>query len=368
MASLKERIPDEAALKLVITEATPRIVNELKNNTASIEGVRKRYGDYKRFAVLGIVAGIVGPIIAVFVFVVAHSILEFFSLVSFTDPSPFFEHILTALHFIIIIPSAIALVYVTTGLRVKIIDTFNTEVDTVIFESVFKIFAVSGRHFSRQDRLKSDSSNSLTFSNIQTIFLESRLIEQVYQLFTLDSVAQLQYNERKLLFGEFGIGSNKKTIIDGSSVVEHNIFSGYFVVYELQRALEGEIYISADSDTRGYPHQKFWASVVSGDIKETTLEWNDFDNLLYVATNNEIEAREVLSPRFMQNLYDWWNIHKTHIRISFIKDRMYILFPDQGVKFGSTVTEITPAEVEGYAYSIAKPLLHVLHLVEDVRV
>ena len=102
-------------------------------------------------------------------------------------------------------------------------------------------------------------------------------------------------------------------------------------------------------------------------IKETKFEWNDFEELLHVATDNNREAREILTPQFMSDLHDWWkNQEKLNIRIAFVGNLMYMLFPDGQIRFEQTVSKVEPAELKEYMLTIAKPLLHVLHLVEDV--
>ena len=84
-------------------------------------------------------------------------------------------------------------------------------------------------------------------------------------------------------------------------------------------------------------------------------------------TTDKVEARYILTPNFMSDLYDWWKGQKGNIRISFIKDRMYLLFPDSQVRLNDTVSNIDETEVKQYMLTIARPLLHILHLIEDVR-
>lgn len=103
------------------------------------------------------------------------------------------------------------------------------------------------------------------------------------------------------------------------------------------------------------------------DVQETILEWNDFEKLLHVATNNETEARYILTPDMMSNLYDWWIPKKQNIRLSFVSNKMYILFPDNTIRIGTTVQNLNQSHIEKYVLSIAIPLLHILHLIEDIN-
>lgn len=84
-------------------------------------------------------------------------------------------------------------------------------------------------------------------------------------------------------------------------------------------------------------------------------------------TTDKVEARYILTPNFMSDLYDWWKAKKGNIRISFIGNKMYLLFPDNQIRFNDTVANIDETEVKQYMLTIARPLLHILHLIEDVR-
>lgn len=46
---------------------------------------------------------------------------------------------------------------------------------------------------------------------------------------------------------------------------------------------------------------------------------------------------------------------------------MYLLFPDNQIRLNDSVANIDEEEVKQYMLTIARPLLHVLHLIEDVR-
>jgi hypothetical protein len=86
-----------------------------------------------------------------------------------------------------------------------------------------------------------------------------------------------------------------------------------------------------------------------------------------VITTDKVEARYILTPNFMSDLFDWWKDRKGNVRVSFIKDKMYLLFPDNQVRLNDTVANLDENEVQQYMLTVARPMLHVLHLIEDVR-
>lgn len=68
-------------------------------------------------------------------------------------------------------------------------------------------------------------------------------------------------------------------------------------------------------------------------LRETDLEWNDFEKTISVKTTNEIEAREILTPDFMEILYEWWHSHKKATRLSFKNNHAYLSLPARRVSF-----------------------------------
>ena len=69
----------------------------------------------------------------------------------------------------------------------------------------------------------------------------------------------------------------------------------------------------------------------------------------------------------MLDLHAWWSKQKQNIRVSFIDNKMYMLFPDKEIRIGKTVKQIDAEQIQQYLESISIPLLHVLHLVEDIK-
>ena len=149
------------------------------------------------------------------------------------------------------------------------------------------------------------------------------------------------------------------------------IFKGIFVSYQLPVVLEGRTFISTRGDSQGFGHTGFWRSVTGGaSLQETKMEWNQFNKQIRVATTNPTEARYILTPAFMSDLYDWWHEKKVNIRISFIADHMYILFPDRTMFINQALSpfSLDTKKLQDYVMKTAVPFMHTLHLIEDIRV
>jgi hypothetical protein len=69
----------------------------------------------------------------------------------------------------------------------------------------------------------------------------------------------------------------------------------------------------------------------------------------------------------MLDLHDWWLNQKQNIRLSFLDNKMYMLFPDTEIRIGKTVKQIDREQMQAYLESIGIPLLHALHLIEDIQ-
>jgi hypothetical protein len=145
------------------------------------------------------------------------------------------------------------------------------------------------------------------------------------------------------------------------------LFKGVFVVTTLPQSYPAKIFISTDNDRVGFAHQTFWKNLFArGQVQETNLEWNDFDNHLHVATNNPIIVRELLTPTFMQDLYTWWQEHKLNMRISIHGDKFYMLLPGTTIKIGTSTTSTDPGKIIRYAWSLVQPVWRTLVLLEDI--
>jgi hypothetical protein len=193
----------------------------------------------------------------------------------------------------------------------------------------------------------------------------SELITEPRNQVRIDDMMHMTFDERILFLSELsvkhvtGSGKNRRT---------KKIFKGYFLSFDLNRPLTGKTFVSSEGDKKGFGHKSFWKSLQGTGVQETILEWNDFEALLHVASTDPTEARYILTPNFMAELYDWWLENKTNIRLSFVDNRMYVLFPDKKIRLRNTVSSLDQASLHSYIMTVAKPLMHVLHLIERVKV
>jgi hypothetical protein len=213
-------------------------------------------------------------------------------------------------------------------------------------------------------RLLSNELSSAERSQVIDLLHHSELITEKSNYLAVDNLFQVTGAHGNIFVAELEV---KNITGSGESRRVKNIFKGYFVSLDLKRALSGKTFVVTEGDEQGFGYGSFWGSRTGDKLKETTLEWNEFEDLLHVATTDEVEARYILTPSFMHDLYDWWKDKKVNIRLAFIANRLYILFPDQAIRLYDTVPKIDEKVLTDYLYSITKPLYHVVCLVEDVK-
>lgn len=173
------------------------------------------------------------------------------------------------------------------------------------------------------------------------------------------------YGERDITIRELLVTERMRDAKGRETTRTH--FKGVFVVTTLADIYAAKTFISTDTDRVGFAHLKFWDSLFTrSEVQETKLEWNDFENHLHVATSDPLVARELLTPSFMQDLYDWWQEHKLNMRIAVHGDKFYMLLPEATIKIGVSTTSTDAGKIIRYAWSLVQPMWRTLTLLEDV--
>jgi hypothetical protein len=240
----------------------------------------------------------------------------------------------------------------------KVNQAFNAVLNPIVFEKAFSIIGVDGQHVTGE---------SVSLTQVTDLLDHSLLITENRNRYAIDDMVVGTYQQRQLFSAELAVlfitGSGKRRRVK-------RVFHGVLVTHELPRALTGKTFITTERDKFGFGKINPFQKLLKSDMlaQETVLEWSDFENTLHVATTDEVEARYILTPDFMSALYDWWKERKGKIRISFIDNRLYLLYPDQKVKIGTSVASLNEAALKQYVLSVARPLWHMKQLLEVTEV
>lgn len=330
MSTLKERVPNEASLEALVEECTPEVYKQVKGAASKQEWTWKWHRLLFGLSLI--------PTVLVYVLFSVWPV----------SPDSYSKYIVLVF---LIAFAGTSFWFLNKMIKSKM--AFDKAVNRVLFKEVFRVMGLSGR--------LSQVSNLSVGETLD----RSELITESKNTVIADDKFSIDTDHSSVFVYELNV-TNVISFGNRYSYTKH-IFNGYFAHLELPRPLVGKTFVSTEGDESGFGHSSFWTKLVGGKVNETVLEWNEFENLLHVATTDESEARYVLTPDFMQNLYDWWTEQKTNIRLSFIADHMYILFPDKKVRVDSTVSGLSKRKVRKYMLTIARPLLHVVNLVEGVR-
>lgn len=235
------------------------------------------------------------------------------------------------------------------------------EQETLAQEINMALISIIIECFDRQALYTHDKAN---LASVKEILTKSELLTERIDMVAADDTF-IFFEPFKTTVRELAATRTEQR---GKSSVNVTVFKGVFVEVELNKTLEGVTFISTEGNKSGFGHIGFFSSVLGlGNIKETKLEWNQFEKDLHVATDNEVEARYILTPNFMEDLHNWWSEEKENIRIVFRDGKMLMLLPDRGVQIGRSTSSDKTEDLKDYAFTMIKPLWRTLSLIEDVK-
>lgn len=261
----------------------------------------------------------------------------------------------------------------------KFVNNFLKVSHDVIYRSAMKMLGINDAQRILFTVGKSENSKQIdqATTGILSAFIEAP--ERTQLLSLLDFSELVTEDRNRVYMGDIvTFTADTKSVcmaeldiqnVTGSGKNKHTkkIFHGYFVSCDISKHRVGKTFISTDGDRDGFGHRTFWNTKVTGSgLSNVTLEWNEFENLLHVASSSQMEAREILVPDFMHRLFVWWKDNQGNIRLSFIGSRLCILFPSATVELNASVTTITALAVKAELLSITQPLVPVLQLIETL--
>lgn len=173
------------------------------------------------------------------------------------------------------------------------------------------------------------------------------------------------FGDHELSLRELVVTKSQKGDKEDSDITQ--LFKGVFVVATVPKVHKAKTFISTEGDQVGFAHRTFWAGLFEHTaVKETKLEWNDFEAVLHVASTDPVASREILTADLMQDVYDWWQEHKLNMRIAFIGNKLYMLLPEESIKIGTSTRSTEVADISRYAFTVIRPMWRSLVLLEDV--
>lgn len=204
-------------------------------------------------------------------------------------------------------------------------NSYSEKFKKQVFEAVAKTaqfnWQINPRN-NQEENLIADSGNQGQLASDEQIgtaqLAESGLYPD-YSRVHIDDVLVARSNGKVIPAWETGV-------VEGRGDNARNIFDGFFLRLPINHSFAGETYIRTRADDGTDFGEDEWFNM-GGHLQEVQLEWNEFDKFLLVKSNKPTEAREILTPDFMQTLYDWWHDQHRHYRFAFHGQFIYIAFP-----------------------------------------
>jgi len=228
-------------------------------------------------------------------------------------------------------------------------NTFSELYKEKVFDVILK-FSEFDWEFLNYSK-KTSQKDSIYIDGFRASDLYSR-----YEKVVADEVITAKYKNIDLVASEISATYRVQTK-NGSREV--TVFRGFFSEIKLNNAFEGETYVTTEADGSffGGGHS---VDVNKKKIKETELEWGEFERFLEIRTSDPVEAREIFAPDFMGVIYDWWIEHKKNIRFAFKGNSIFITIPS-GINFEPVIFGSRKKEKE-----IIKEHLELLWFIEGL--
>jgi hypothetical protein len=362
--TFKERFPDEAALQTAITASLPMIVDAVRLAAGPHE---EKYRKKKQLTTIATTLFIVTTlIIGVFLSEVGREMLT---------------HISSVIYVLLVLFGILcsALGVYTLRYATQFSNDFTAIAHATISQQAFRFLGLSD---AERILISVENSNKAPVSPTVLGFLSkvvespekkqtlalvdySELVTEPHNRFVIDDLCTFSLLGSRVFVAEACISHVTDS---GKNRHVKEIFRGYFASYSLQKSLTGKTFISTDGDRNGFGHRSFWSAHTTDGAHDTVLEWNEFEDLLHVATTDPVEARTILTPDVMSRLYDWWagQNRQQNIRLSFLGASVNVLFPSSEVHFLQTIKTISSEDIEKSVRAIVCPLVPLLQLLEVV--
>lgn len=118
----------------------------------------------------------------------------------------------------------------------------------------------------------------------------------------------------------------EKEVNNGKSTSWQTIFKGLFFIGDFNKNFNGRTYVYSENN----PQLGFFSKMFSSfawDLKKVKLESVEFENKFVVYSNDQVEARYILTPSFMERLVKLQELMGDNTSFSFVNTNVYVAVP-----------------------------------------
>lgn len=136
----------------------------------------------------------------------------------------------------------------------------------------------------------------------------------------------------------------------GKSSHWETIFKGLFFIGDFNKNFQGRTYVWSESN----PQLGFFGKLFSSfarDLEKVKLESSEFENRFIVYSNDQVEARYILTPSLMERMVKLQSMMGEGLSLSFVNTNINVAVPITGVLFEPSIFKPNNYESLGDYYN-----------------
>ena len=128
----------------------------------------------------------------------------------------------------------------------------------------------------------------------------------------------------------------EREVRSGKNTHWETIFKGLFFIGDFNKHFQGRTYVYSENN----PQLGFFSKLLTSfarDLEKVKLESIEFENRFIVYSNDQVEARYILTPSFMERLVKLQDLMGDRTSYSFVDTNIYVAVPIADVLFEPSV-------------------------------
>jgi len=118
----------------------------------------------------------------------------------------------------------------------------------------------------------------------------------------------------------------EKEVTSGKSTHWETVFKGLFFIGDFNKNFQGRTFIYSENNPQLGFFSKFFTSFAR-DLEKVKLESIEFENKFIVYSSDQVEARYILTPSFMERLVKLQDLMGDRTSYSFVDTNVYVAVP-----------------------------------------
>ena len=125
-------------------------------------------------------------------------------------------------------------------------------------------------------------------------------------------------------------------ISTGKSTSWHTIFKGLFFIADFNKHFHGRTYVYSENNPQLGIFSKMFSSF-AWNLEKVKLESSEFENRFVVYSSDQVEARYILTPSFMERLLKLQELMGEETSYSFVDTNVYVAVPIKDALFEPSI-------------------------------